>query len=153
VRITKLTSRFYHTCVLYHTSTHTTSRLSIPSWAHRRRMPNISFAHVVVFTPICQFKAVAVLELLLKLSERGSGSVACTSHPRRPFLAMCVHFAVAIAIAATRLDSGRVAAALSFTIMFITLAFGVMGCWCHTGATARYPLPSCFHKGLSRAIY
>ena len=48
---------------------------------------------------------------------------------------MCVHyFAVAVAIAATRLDSGRVAAALLFTIVCKTLAFGVG--WCRSALSA-----------------
>ena len=51
---------------------------------------------------------------------------------------MCLHLAVAIAIAATRLDSGRVAAALSFTIMFMTLAFVW---WCHSALSASLLLP------------
>ena len=56
---------------------------------------------------------------------------------------MCVHLAVAIAIAATRLDSGRVAAALLFTIVCITLAFGVG--WCRSALSAS----PCF-RSLSR---
>ena len=51
---------------------------------------------------------------------------------------MCLPLAVAIAIAATRLDSGR-APLLSFTIMFMTLAF-VVG-WCHSALSASLLLP------------